>query len=279
MNLFQAIVLGIVQGLTEFLPISSSAHVQIVSDLMKVPGLADTNSATTAFIATIQLGTEAAVLLYFGKDIIRLVKAFFAGLFNKVARATADFKMALYVLIGSIPVGLAGLMFRHFIEDTVRNLWVISFTLIFFGLVLLVADRIGSKAKSVDQLATKSAIGFGLGQMLSLIPGVSRSGASISFGLFAGFNRASAARFSFLIGIPAVLASGLLQFSQSYQNLEQEALAGTVVATATSFVVGYLVIAGLLKYLAKGSFLPFVIWRVLVGLTLLVLLTLGVVAA
>ena len=279
MTLFQAIVLGIVQGLTEFLPISSSAHVQIVSDLMKVPGLADTNSATTAFIATIQLGTEAAVLLYFGKDIIRLVKAFFAGLFNKAARATADFNMALYVLIGSIPVGVAGLMFRHFIEDTVRNLWVISFTLIFFGLVLLVADRLGSKAKSVDQLTTKSAIGFGLGQMLSLIPGVSRSGASISFGLFAGFNRASAARFSFLIGIPAVLASGLLQFSQSYQNLEQEALAGTVVATATSFVVGYLVIAGLLKYLAKGSFLPFVIWRVLVGLTLLVLLTLGVVAA
>ncbi|MFZ4065436.1 MAG: undecaprenyl-diphosphate phosphatase [Rhodoluna sp.] len=279
MTLFQAIVLGIVQGLTEFLPISSSAHVQIVSDLMKVPGLADTNSATTAFIATIQLGTEAAVLLYFGKDIIRLVKAFFAGLFNKVARATADFKMALYVLIGSIPVGVAGLMFRHFIEDTVRNLWVISFTLIFFGLVLLVADRLGSKAKSVDQLTTKSAIGFGLGQMLSLIPGVSRSGASISFGLFAGFNRASAARFSFLIGIPAVLASGLLQFSQSYQNLEQDALAGTVVATATSFVVGYLVIAGLLKYLAKGSFLPFVIWRVLVGLTLLALLTLGVIAA
>ena len=279
MTLFQAIVLGIVQGLTEFLPISSSAHVQIVSELMKVPGLADTNSATTAFIATIQLGTEAAVLLYFGKDIIRLVKAFFAGLFNKTARATSEFKMALYVLIGSIPVGVAGLMFRHFVEDTVRNLWVISFTLIFFGLVLLVADRLGSKAKSVEQLTTKSAIGFGLGQMLSLIPGVSRSGASISFGLFAGFNRASAARFSFLIGIPAVLASGLLQFSQSYQNLEQDALAGTVVATATSFVVGYLVIAGLLKYLAKGSFLPFVIWRVLVGITLLVLLTLGVVAA
>ena len=279
MTLFQAIVLGIVQGLTEFLPISSSAHVQIVSELMKVPGLADTNSATTAFIATIQLGTEAAVLLYFGKDIIRLVKAFFAGLFSKAARSTADFKMSLYVVIGSIPVGVAGLMFRHFIEDTVRNLWVISFTLIFFGLVLLVADRIGSKAKSVEQLNTKTAIGFGLGQMLSLIPGVSRSGASISFGLFAGFNRASAARFSFLIGIPAVLASGLLQFGQSYQNLEQEALAGTVVATATSFAVGYLVIAGLLKYLAKGSFLPFVIWRVFVGLTLLVLLTLGIVAA
>lgn len=279
MTLFQAIVLGIVQGLTEFLPISSSAHVQIVSELMKVPGLADTNSATTAFIATIQLGTEAAVLLYFGKDIIRLVKAFLAGIFSKAARSTADFKMSLYVVIGSIPVGVAGLMFRHFIEDTVRNLWVISFTLIFFGLVLLVADRTGSKAKSVEQLNTKTAIGFGLGQMLSLIPGVSRSGASISFGLFAGFNRASAARFSFLIGIPAVLASGLLQFGQSYQNLEQETLAGTVVATATSFVVGYLVIAGLLKYLAKGSFLPFVIWRVLVGLTLLALLTLGVVAA
>jgi undecaprenyl-diphosphatase len=279
MNFIQAIVLGIVQGLTEFLPISSSAHVQIVSELMNIKGISDKNSATTAFIATIQLGTEAAVLLYFAKDIWRFLSAFFKGLFNITARKSADFKMAIYILIGSIPVGIVGLVFKHFIEETVRTLWVISFTMIIFGIVLFVADRIGSKTKEIQELNAKSAIGFGIGQMLSVIPGVSRSGASISFGLLAGFSRASAARFSFLIGIPAVLVSGLWEFKDSYKNLDRELMAGTAVATLTSFIVGYLVIAGLLKYLNKGSFTPFVIWRILVGLILLGLLTTGVIAA
>ncbi len=279
MNFIQAIILGIVQGLTEFLPVSSSAHVQIASELMQVPGLSDKNSATTAFIATIQLGTEAAVLIYFAKDIGRLVSAWFKGLFSSAARANADYKMAWFVIIASIPVGLAGLMLRHFIEDTVRTLWVIAVTMILFGLILLLADRLGSKQKAIKELTFGSAIGFGLGQMLSVIPGVSRSGASISFGLIAGFNRAAAARFSFLIGIPAVLASGLIQFKDSYQNLDTDALTGTLIATVTSFIVGYLVIAGLLKYLNKGSFLPFVIWRVSVGIGLLVLLSLGLISA
>ena len=279
MNFIQAIILGIVQGLTEFLPVSSSAHVQIASELMQVPGLSDKNSATTAFIATIQLGTEAAVLIYFAKDIGRLVSAWFKGLFSSAARANADYKMAWFVIIASIPVGLAGLMLRHFIEDTVRTLWVIAVTMILFGLILLLADRLGSKQKAIKELTFGSAIGFGLGQMLSVIPGVSRSGASISFGLIAGFNRAAAARFSFLIGIPAVLASGLIQFKDSYQNLDTDALTGTLIATVTSFIVGYLVIAGLLKYLNKGSFLPFVIWRVCVGIGLLVLLSLGLISA
>ena len=279
MNLFQAIVLGIVQGLTEFLPISSSAHVQIVSELLKVPGISDKNSATTAFVATIQLGTEAAVLLYFAKDIWRYLSAFFRGLFISAVRKTHDFKMAMFVIIGSIPVAIAGLAFRHFIEVTVRTLWVISVTLIVFGVILLISDRVGAKTKEINELNSKSAILFGLGQMLSVIPGVSRSGASISFGLFAGFTRASAARFSFLIGIPAVLVSGLIEFKDSYQNLDHDLMLGTIVATVTSFVVGYLVIAGLLKYLNKGSFLPFVIWRILVGLVLLALLSAGVIAA
>jgi undecaprenyl-diphosphatase len=279
MNFIQAIVLGIVQGLTEFLPISSSAHVQIVSELMNVKGISDKNSATTAFIATIQLGTEAAVILYFAKDIWRFLSAFFKGLFNSASRKSADFKMAIYILIGSIPVGVVGLVFKHFIEETVRTLWVISFTMIIFGIVLFVADRIGSKTREIQELDAKSAIGFGIGQMLSVIPGVSRSGASISFGLLAGFSRASAARFSFLIGIPAVLISGLWEFKDSYKNLDSELMAGTAVATLTSFIVGYLVIAGLLKYLTKGSFTPFVIWRILVGLILLGLLTTGVIAA
>ena len=279
MNFLEAIILGIVQGLTEFLPVSSSAHVQIASELMQVPGLSDKNSATTAFIATIQLGTEAAVLIYFAKDIARLVKAWFRGVFNAKLRGNADYRMAWLVIIASIPVGLAGYLLREFIQETVRTLWVVAFTMILFAGILYLADRYGRKQKQVSDMTFNTALGFGLGQALAVIPGVSRSGASISFGLFAGFNRAAAARFSFLIGIPAVLASGLIEFKDSYQQLDSAALSGTIVATITSFVVGYAVIAGLLKYLNKGSFMPFVIWRLVVGILLLVMLSNGWVTA
>lgn len=279
MNFLEAIILGIVQGLTEFLPVSSSAHVQIASELMQIPGLSDKNSATTAFIATIQLGTEAAVLIYFAKDIARLVKAWFKGLVSSKHRGNADYRMAWLVIIASIPVGLVGYLLREFIQETVRTLWVVAFTMILFAAVLHLADRYGRKQKNVSEVTFNSAVGFGLGQALAVIPGVSRSGASISFGLFAGFNRAAAARFSFLIGIPAVLASGLIEFKDSYQQLDAAALSGTVVATITSFVVGYAVIAGLLKYLNKGSFMPFVIWRLVVGVALLVMLSNGWISA
>ncbi len=279
MNFLEAIILGIVQGLTEFLPVSSSAHVQIASELMQVPGLSDKNSATTAFIATIQLGTEAAVLIYFAKDIARLVRAWFRGVFNSKHRGNADYRMAWLVIIASIPVGLAGYLLREFIQETVRTLWVVAFTMILFAAILYLADRYGRKQKEVADMTFNTALGFGLGQALAVIPGVSRSGASISFGLFAGFNRAAAARFSFLIGIPAVLASGLIEFKDSYQQLDSAALSGTIVATITSFVVGYAVIAGLLKYLNKGSFMPFVIWRLVVGIVLLVMLSNGWITA
>lgn len=279
MNFLEAIILGIVQGLTEFLPVSSSAHVQIASELMQVPGLSDKNSATTAFIATIQLGTEAAVLIYFAKDIARLVKAWFKGLFSSEHRSNADYKMAWLIIIASIPVGVVGYLLREFIQETVRTLWVVAFTMILFAAILFLADRYGRRQKEVSDMSFNSAIGFGLGQALAVIPGVSRSGASISFGLFAGFNRAAAARFSFLIGIPAVLASGLIEFKDSYQQLDAAALSGTVVATITSFVVGYAVIAGLLKYLNKGSFMPFVVWRLVVGVALLVMLSNGWISA
>lgn len=279
MSFLEAIILGIVQGLTEFLPVSSSAHVQIFSELMQVPGLSDKNSATTAFIATIQLGTEAAVLIYFAKDISRLLKAWFQGLFNSNKRNNADYKMAWLVIIASIPVGLIGYLLREFIQETVRTLWVVAFTMIIFAIILFLADYYGKKQKGVEEMTFNTALGFGLGQALAVIPGVSRSGASISFGLFAGFNRAAAARFSFLIGIPAVLASGLIEFKDSYQYLDAQALTGTLVATITSFIVGYAVIAGLLKYLNKGSFMPFVIWRLIVGVALIVMLTNGWISA
>jgi undecaprenyl-diphosphatase len=279
MNFLEAIILGIIQGLTEFLPVSSSAHVQIASELMQIPGLSDKNSATTAFIATIQLGTEAAVLIYFAKDIARLVKAWFRGVFNAKLRDNADYRMAWLVIIASIPVGLVGYLLRDFIQDTVRTLWVVAFTMILFAAILFLADRYGRRQKEVADVTFNSAVGFGLSQALAVIPGVSRSGASISFGLFAGFTRSAAARFSFLIGIPAVLASGLIEFKDSYQMLDANALSGTIVATITSFVVGYLVIAGLLKYLNKGSFMPFVVWRLLVGFGLLVMLSNGWISA
>jgi len=279
MSFLEAIILGIVQGLTEFLPVSSSAHVQIFSELMQVPGLSDKNSATTAFIATIQLGTEAAVLIYFAKDISRLLKAWFQGLFNSNKRNNADYRMAWLVIIASIPVGLIGYLLREFIQETVRTLWVVAFTMIIFAVILFLADYYGKKQKGVEEMTFNTALGFGLGQALAVIPGVSRSGASISFGLFAGFNRAAAARFSFLIGIPAVLASGLIEFKDSYQYLDAQALSGTLVATITSFIVGYAVIAGLLKYLNRGSFMPFVIWRLIVGVALIVMLSNGWISA
>jgi undecaprenyl-diphosphatase len=279
MSFLEAIILGIVQGLTEFLPVSSSAHVQIFSELMQVPGLSDKNSATTAFIATIQLGTEAAVLIYFAKDISRLLKAWFQGLFNSKKRNNADYRMAWLVIVASIPVGLIGYLLREFIQETVRTLWVVAFTMIIFAIILFLADFYGKKQKVVEEMTFNTALGFGLGQALAVIPGVSRSGASISFGLFAGFNRAAAARFSFLIGIPAVLASGLIEFKDSYQYLDAQALSGTLVATITSFIVGYAVIAGLLKYLNKGSFMPFVIWRLIVGVALIVMLSNGWISA
>jgi undecaprenyl-diphosphatase len=279
MSFFEALILGLVQGLTEFLPVSSSAHVQIFSELMQVQGLSDKNSATTAFIATIQLGTEAAVLIYFAKDIGRLVKAWFRGVFDPKARDNSDYKMAWLVILASIPVGLVGYLLRSFIQETVRTLWVVAFTMILFAGILYLADRYGRREKQVKDVTFNSAIGFGLSQALAVIPGVSRSGASISFGLFAGFTRAAAARFSFLIGIPAVLASGIVEFKDSYQYLDSAALSGTIVATVTSFLVGYVVIAGLLKYLNKGSFMPFVIWRLVVGFALLIMLSNGWISA
>jgi undecaprenyl-diphosphatase len=187
--------------------------------------------------------------------------------------------MAWLVIFASIPVGLIGYLLREFIQETVRTLWVVAFTMIIFAIILFLADHYGRKQKEIKDMTFNTALGFGLGQALAVIPGVSRSGASISFGLFAGFNRAAAARFSFLIGIPAVLASGLIEFSDSYQHLDEAALSGTIVATITSFVVGYAVIAGLLKYLNKGSFMPFVIWRLIVGVALLIMLSNGWISA
>lgn len=274
MSFFTAIILGLVQGITEFLPISSSAHVQIAEAIL---GQNQSSVELTAFIATIQLGTEAAVLIYFWKDIVRIVRAWGRSGFTK--SPTQDAKLGWLIIIGSIPVVIAGLLFKHQIETNLRSLWVIAITLIIFGLVLGLADIVGKKTKPISDLTVKHGILYGLGQMLAVIPGVSRSGGTITVGLLLGYSRAAAARYSFLLAIPAVLASGVLEFVTTYESLNSDDLVAVGVATLVAFVSGYLVIKFFLQYLSKGSFAPFVIWRVIVGMALLIALSTGVLGA
>lgn len=269
-------MLGVVQGLTEFLPISSSAHVQIAQQLLGLGNMP--KPQLTAFIATIQLGTEAAVLIYFWKDIVRILRAFFDSFFRKAQQDTdqlRDAKLGWLIIAGSIPVVVIGLVFKDAIENQLRSLWVIAFTLIIFGVILGIADKFGKRQRSIEQLNTKHGLLFGLGQALAVIPGVSRSGGTITVGLFLGYSRQAAARYSFLLAIPAVVASGTYEFAKTFQDLDSSQLIATAVATVVSFAVGFSVIVGLLKYLSRGSFLPFVIWRVGVGIVLLVMLSTG----
>jgi undecaprenyl-diphosphatase len=268
----QAIVLGISQGLTEFLPISSTAHTLIVSKLLGWP------DPGAAFTAVTQVGTELAVVIYFRQDIARILKAWFSSLTKKSERANPDAKMGWYVIIGTIPIGIAGLAFKSSIETTARNLWLVAATLIVMGILLGLADRYAKHTKSEADINTKNAVLFGLGQALALIPGVSRSGATITAGLAMGFKRDVAARYSFLLAIPAVFASAALTAgdisSDSFVNWP-----ATIVATIVAFVVGYFVIASLMKYLQTRTFLPFVIYRIALGSLLMVLLANGVLSA
>lgn len=276
MNLFDALILGIVQGLTEFLPISSSAHVQIAQSVLGLGSMP--KPQLTAFIATIQLGTELAVLLYFWRDILNIAQAWLKSFGQPWAKANSEAKLGWLIIIGSLPIVLLGLIFKDQIETTLRNLWVIAFALIVFGLVLAISDRVGSKQKGLSAMTAKDGIIFGFGQALALIPGVSRSGGTISTGLLLGFSRQAAARYSFLLAIPAVFASGIYQFAGSYKDLSSDMLAATAVSTVVSFGVGFSVIVALLRYLNRGSFMPFVIWRVAVGIGLIVALATGAIA-
>lgn len=275
MNLFEAILLGFIQGITEFLPISSSAHVQIAQELMGLSNLS--KPQLTAFIATIQIGTEVAVVLYFYKTILEVAGFWFKSGFQPWKTQPPQAKLGWLIILGTLPVVVLGLSFQSQIENDVRQLWVIGVMLVVFGLVLGVADRIGKKRKPIEALDFKSGMAFGFGQALALIPGVSRSGGSITVGLLMGFTRQAAARYSFLLAIPAVLGSGIYQFFGSYQDLPTDLLVATVAATIVSFITGYSVISWLLKYLNKGSFMPFVIWRVTVGSLLLIGLGTGVI--
>lgn len=268
----QAIVLGISQGLTEFLPISSTAHTLIVSKFLGWP------DPGAAFTAVTQIGTELAVVLYFRHDIARISKAWLGSLGNPSMRSDPDAKMGWYVIIGTIPIGVAGLLFKSSIETTARNLWLVAGALIVMGILLGVADKCAKHTKDESDLDAKSAVLFGIGQALALIPGVSRSGATITAGLAMGYRRDVVARYSFLLAIPAVFASAALTAgdisSDSFVNWP-----ATIVATVVAFVVGYFVIASLMKYLQTRTFLPFVIYRIVLGSVLIVLLATGVFSA
>ncbi|MSW95901.1 MAG: undecaprenyl-diphosphate phosphatase [Actinobacteria bacterium] len=273
MSAFEAIVLGIVQGLTEFLPISSSAHVRIVPALFGWP------DPGTAFTAVIQLGTMAAVLIYFRRDLLYIVRAFLGSVGDRSywRSPDVDARTGWYLIIGTIPIAVIGLVLKDTIETGVRSLELIAVMLMLFSAVLWQADRIGSRTRELEQVDRRDAIVIGFAQALALIPGVSRSGATISFGLFQGFTREAAARFSFLLSVPAVVLSGLFELRKIGDGTGVGAGA-TLIATLFAFIFGYASIAWLLGYLRTHSLGIFIRYRLALGAFVLVLALAGAIS-
>ena len=284
MSFIEAVILGLVQALTEFLPVSSSAHVRVVGELM-APG----EDPGAAFTAIIQLGTEAAVLIYFWDDISRIIRKWFRALAGKVPHSDPDVRMGWLVIIGSIPIGVLGLLFEEQIDYSLRNLYITATMLILFGVLLGFADRFAPQRKQLDQLSVRDGILFGLAQALALIPGVSRSGGTITAGLLMGYTRKAAARYAFLLAIPAVFASGLYKAAKEVPVLftaegravaaaaGEPSLLAIAVSTAVAFVVGFAVIVWFMRIIENHSYLMFVVYRVVAGLLLLAMLWFGAV--
>ncbi len=272
----QALVLGLVQGLTEFLPISSSGHLRIVSEVFFG------DDAGAAFTAVTQLGTEAAVVLYFARDIGHLVLTWLRGLRSATVRATQDYRIAWLVIIGTIPIGVLGYLFEDAIQTSGRNLWLIATTLIVFGLALGAAERYGRQHRPLEQLRVRDGVTMGFAQATALVPGVSRSGGTITAGLFLGLTRPAAVRYSFLLAIPAVIGAGIFQvpdvFATGGPGL-QPSVPQMVVATLVAFAVGYAAIAWLLRYVERHSVYLFVWYRIALGLVVLILLGTGTISA
>lgn len=271
MSWLQVIVLSVVQGLTEFLPVSSSGHLRIVSELFWG------EDAGASFTAVIQLGTELAVLVFFAKDIWRILAAWFVGLFDKAKRGF-DYRMGWMVIVGTIPVGIAGVLLKDLIRENFRNLWITATVLILFSFVFILAERYGKKQRGFEELTMKDAIVMGLWQCLALIPGVSRSGGTISGGLLRNLDREVATRFSFLLAIPAVLASGLFSLPDAFNPQAGQAASGLqlFVGSGIGFVVGYISIAWLLKFVSNHSFAWFAAYRIPLGVIVMILLATGV---
>ncbi|MFF0145752.1 undecaprenyl-diphosphatase [Amycolatopsis sulphurea] len=262
MGWFESLVLGLVQGLTEFLPVSSSAHVRIVA------ALAGWDDPGAAFTAVTQIGTELAVVLYFGAKIGRILRAWFLGLFRPQWRRDPDSRLGWLIIVGSLPIVVLGLLLQDQIDKSFRDLRITATTLIVFGVILLIADRVGAQRRNLDHLTVPHGLAFGVAQALALIPGVSRSGGTTSAGLLMGYTRAEAAEYSFLLALPAVFGSGLYKLTDIGKNGETAQWGPTILATLVAFGVGYLVIAWLMSYIKRRSFVPFVIYRVALGVLL-----------
>ena len=269
---FQAVVLGIVQGLTEFLPVSSSGHLRIVPALFGWP------DPGAAFTAVIQLGTMLAVVLFFAKDLWRIISAWARSLVQPELRHSLDSRMGWYIIIGTIPVGVFGLIFKNQIETGARDLRIVGWLLIVFGIGLWAVDRVMPQTKTVTELTLRDGLLFGIAQAFALIPGVSRSGSTITAGRLLSYDRASAARFSFLLSIPAVVLSGLFEARKLGEN-GGPAWGPTIVAAVVAFIVGYASIAWLLRYLAHHSMLIFGAYRVIIGVLVLALVYSGAITA
>lgn len=276
MSYIEAFILGLVQGLTEFLPISSSAHVRIVGEIL--PSASDPGATFTAIT---QIGTELAVLVYFWSKIVTIVKKWFGSLTGRVPKGDPDVRMGWIVIVGTIPIGVLGYLFQDVIRDTFRNLWLVAAVLIVFGLILGIADRYGKRTRGMEDITYAHGFTMGLAQALALIPGVSRSGATTTAARALGYHRTAAAEYSFLLAVPAVFASGFYELLHDLNTPQTGpyGLGETAVATVIAFIVGLFVIAKLMRYLKRGSFLPFVVYRVLLGAVLMVLLGTGVLAA
>ncbi|MEJ3404106.1 undecaprenyl-diphosphate phosphatase [Rathayibacter sp. YIM 133350] len=284
MDVLNAIILGLVQGLTEFLPISSSAHLRIVGEFL---GTGEDPGAR--FTAITQIGTELAVIIFFWRDIVRIIAQWAKSLVGRVPRDDPDARMGWLIIIGSVPIIILGLLFQDQIETVLRNLWITAIMLIVFGILLGIADAVGAKTRRLKNLTYPHGIIYGLAQSLALIPGVSRSGGTITAGLFLGYERKAASRYAFLLAIPAVLGSG---FYQVYKSIADPCAAGattctpevfgpfeTALATVVAFLVALVVIAFFMSYISRHSFLPFVIYRILLGGLLIAGLLTGVLTA
>ena len=275
MDWLEALIMGLVQGLTEFLPISSSAHLRVVGELI---GAGDPGAGFTAIT---QIGTETAVLIYFWKDIVRIISRWWMSLpfiskESRIKSSDPDVRMGWMIIVGSLPIAVLGLLLESWIDTTFRNLWITVFMLAAFGLLLGWADRVGRRVNTLDKMTWGQAVAFGFAQALALIPGVSRSGGTITAGRLMGFTREAAARYSFLLALPAVFASGFYKAFKAFGDEQAVGWGPTIFATLVAFVVGYLVIVWFLKLVTTKSFQPFVIYRLCFAALVAILLIVGV---
>lgn len=276
MSWWQAIVLGIIEGITEFLPISSTGHLTIAEKLMGMP-LDD--EGLIAFTAIIQIGAIAAAIIYFWQDIQRVLIAWWRGLWWKRARRKFDYKYGWAIIIGSVPIAVVGLVFKDEIETVLRSLWFVAGALIVWSGVMWLADKYATTKRVEKDTTWRDTLVIGLGQCLSLIPGVSRSGATISVGLLRGFDRVTVTKLSFFLGIPALVAAGLLEVITKYKHISGGVgWTSTIIATVVSFGVGYVAVAWLLKFIQNNNFRSFIVYRFVLGLLLMVLLGAGMIS-